>query len=64
MNAVRNRRIGSFSKDDGNENSNAIGLISKTTTLLVPHFFCSFQFAVTARLRRENSRFTEDVSER
>ena len=41
---------------DGNENGiNAIGLISKTTTLHVHHtFFVPFS-DVTARLRRENA---------
>ena len=59
--AVRNRRIGSFSKDDGDGNKNgknAIGDISKTTTLAVPHtFFVHFSLP-SLRGRRENSRFT------
>ena len=44
---------------DGNEN--AIGLLSKTTSLHVHHAFFVHFFAVTARLV---SRFMEDVNKR
>ena len=62
--------IGSFSNDDGDgtENVNkAIGLLRKTTILLVHHAYCTF-FPITARLQRELkcliSRFMEDANKR
>ena len=49
--------VGSLSNDDGDDNENgkkAVGSISKTTTLLVHHFFAHL-FAIVSRLRRENT---------
>ena len=52
--------LGNFSNDDsdGNDNENVkttIGLLSKTTSLCLHHAFFLHFFAVTARLRRENT---------
>ena len=52
--------LGNFSNDDsdGNDNENVkttIGLLSKTTSLRLHHAFFLHFFAVTARLRRENT---------
>ena len=49
---------GSLSNDDADGNKNgkkAIGLNSKTTTLLVHHVFLVHFFAVVARLQRQSA---------
>ena len=50
--------IGSLSNDDGNSNENgkkAIGLISKTTTLLVQHAFLYISLPSLHDSRRETA---------